>query len=75
MLEAGEQLGFSVTFQNYEGADYYQRFMRDFLDTYGITHGGFRRIAQELYDEMLEWTGPQFPSLFSHFRFIILKKC
>jgi ubiquinone/menaquinone biosynthesis C-methylase UbiE len=74
IIGLGNQLGFSVRFENYADDTYYDGFRRDILRTYNIANRNVADRADELYQVVRDYLKEALPNYFSHFRFIVMEK-
>lgn len=74
LVKTGTRLGFRVDTIIYEAQDFYDHYMRLLLDAYGIVQPELRQKCLDFYGETRRYLGFTLPSLFAHYKFIVLRR-
>ena len=73
IARSAQKIGLNAEFVNYMQDEYYAFWIKDILQTYQITNPDFCAAAHKVFNDLFEYFGTAYPSLFSHFKFVILR--
>lgn len=73
-VKTGTRMGFTVDTVPYEPPEFYEYYIDVLLNSYGIEDPSLRRSCLEIYAETRRYLGDALPTLFSHYKFIVLRK-
>jgi ubiquinone/menaquinone biosynthesis C-methylase UbiE len=75
LSSAAREIGFrSIRFSNLNPPEFYDNWMRHFMDVYGIQHDALRRTTLRFYDCLRGYAGTALPRIASHFKIFVMTR-